>query len=186
MSLVKKLSLNLLNLIILIFFLISSAGAEESIFGKVRVIDGDTIVVNKKKIRLFGIDAPEMKQICKDEFMKDYDCGVKSRSFLQRSILLKLSVPKNLFEKEEKKNYKVWCNSRGKDRYGRILGICGYNFLDAYFPYSLNAWMVKNGHAVAYKEYSKMFIKFEDEAKKSKKGIWQGEFERPNLWRKKK
>jgi endonuclease YncB( thermonuclease family) len=45
--------------------------------------------------------------------------------------------------------------------------------------------MVKNGHAVAYKEYSKMFIKFEDEAKKSKKGIWQGEFERPNLWRKK-
>ena len=72
-----------------------------------------------------------------------------------------------------------------KDRYGRILGICGYDFLDAYFPYSLNAWMVKNGHAVAYKEYSKMFIKFEDEAKKSKKGIWQGEFERPNLWRKK-
>ena len=29
-----------------------------------KIIDGDTIVINKKKIRLHGIDAPEKNQIC--------------------------------------------------------------------------------------------------------------------------
>ena len=30
----------------------------------IRVIDGDTIVLDGKKVRLKGIDAPEMKQEC--------------------------------------------------------------------------------------------------------------------------
>ena len=32
--------------------------------GIAEVIDGDTIRIDKKKIRLFGIDAPEKKQFC--------------------------------------------------------------------------------------------------------------------------
>ena len=31
----------------------------KTITGIAKVIDGDTILINKKKIRLFGIDAPE-------------------------------------------------------------------------------------------------------------------------------
>jgi endonuclease YncB( thermonuclease family) len=38
--------------------------AEFSLMGEVRVIDGDTLVVNEEKIRLYGIDVPEMKQVC--------------------------------------------------------------------------------------------------------------------------
>ena len=32
---------------------------------EIRIIDGDTIHINKFKYRLHGIDAPEMKQLCK-------------------------------------------------------------------------------------------------------------------------
>ena len=46
------------------------ASAEEFIHGKLRIIDGDTIVIKNQKIRLWGIDAPEMKQICKNGFKK--------------------------------------------------------------------------------------------------------------------
>ena len=35
------------------------------ISGFAKVVDGDTIKINSKKIRLYGIDAPEKKQKCK-------------------------------------------------------------------------------------------------------------------------
>ena len=38
--------------------------AMADITGKPRVVDGDTIHINQTKIRLHGIDAPEMKQTC--------------------------------------------------------------------------------------------------------------------------
>jgi len=181
----KKKNLILFSLLFLLSTQISSIASERIIFGFAKVIDGDSIKINGINIRLLGIDAPEMKQVCKDELKKDYYCGVESKNFLEKSILLKLSMPKKFTEKKEK-NRMVWCNSKGKDRYGRTLGICGYDSLYAYHPNnSLNGWMVKQGYAVAYKHYSKMFVKFEDEAKKNKKGIWKGEFDMPWDWRKK-
>ena len=30
----------------------------------IKIIDGDTIILNGEKIRFSGIDAPELKQIC--------------------------------------------------------------------------------------------------------------------------
>ena len=44
--------------------------------------------------------------------------------------------------------------------------------------------MVRNGHAVAYKKYSKKYLNDEKYAKKNKLGIWQGAFLRPEKWRK--
>ena len=51
--------------------------------------------------------------------------------------------------------------------------------------FTLNAWMVRNGYAVAYNRYSKLFREFEEEAKTNKNGVWRGEFERPEQWRRK-
>ncbi len=64
MSLVTKLSLSLFSILILLSLPNLSASAEKTIIGKAQVIDGDTIKINEKKIRLFGIDAPEKNQIC--------------------------------------------------------------------------------------------------------------------------
>ena len=51
---------------------------------------------------------------------------------------------------------------------------------------NLNAWLVSNGHAVAFRKYSKKYISQEMLAKQEKKGIWQGKFEMPWDYRKSK
>ena len=68
--------------------------------------------------------------------------------------------------------------SFGKDRYKRYLAKCFKNRIN------LNRWMVRNGHAVAYKRYSKEYVSDEDFAKENKLGLWRGKFLNPEKWRK--
>ena len=68
----KKLSLSLFSLLIFLLLPILSSSSEKIISGNAKVIDGDTIKINKKKIRLFGIDATEKKQVCK-KYQPDFD-----------------------------------------------------------------------------------------------------------------
>ena len=161
-----------MRVVIIIFFLISNSLAEE-IYGIPKIIDGDTVHISKHKIRLEGIDAPEMKQQCKKVFFKissiigftfykDYYCGVASK--------------KKLVEKIDRS--KIKCIYSSKDKYKRFLATC---FKD---QINLNKWMVRNGHAIAYKRYSKRYLKDEDFARKNKLGLWQGRFMYPEKWRK--
>ena len=57
------------------FFILSISVAVADVTGKSRVIDGDTIWIGDTKIRLHGIDAPEMKQICRTSKGKEQLCG---------------------------------------------------------------------------------------------------------------
>ena len=61
MSLTKKLSLSLFSIFIL-FFITQLHSQEKFISGKAKIIDGDSIRIEKHRIRLVGIDAQEMKQ----------------------------------------------------------------------------------------------------------------------------
>ena len=158
--------------VILISCLLQIANAEE-IKGLAKIIDGDTVHINSKKIRLEGIDAPEIKQQCKKpflkisaiigfEFNKNYSCGVIAK--------------KKLIDKID--NSKIKCISSSKDRYKRFLATC---FKD---KINLNKWMVRNGNAVAYKRYSKDYVRDEAYAKENKLGVWEGSFMMPEKWRK--
>ena len=49
----------------------------------------------------------------------------------------------------------------------------------------INKYMVCNGQAVAYTRYSYEYFECENTAKKNKIGIWAGEFDRPEDWRRK-
>ena len=82
-----------MRIIILFLILISNVIAEE-IIGIPRIVDGDTVHIKEYKIRLEGIDAPEIKQKCKKEklkissiigftFYKDYNCGEVSKENLE-------------------------------------------------------------------------------------------------------
>ena len=155
---VKILIFNLFS--ILICFSAVSSG--KTIFGKAKVIDGDTIHIYKNKIRLHAIDAPETNQTC-NKNNKVWNCGIESTKFLKKLI------GKN----------KIECITTGKDQYNRFIGICYKNNLD------LNSEMVLNGWAIAYRYYSMDYVKEEEEAKQKKIGIWSGEFEEPYLFRKK-
>ena len=154
-------------------FLLSNLALSEEIFGEAKVIDGDTLRIKKFKIRLEGIDAPEMKQKCKKPYLqisstlgiifnKEYNCGQKSKKELENEI----------------KGVKIKCILRSKDRYKRHLATCFKGELN------LNQWMVKRGYAVAYKRYSKQYLADEQKAKEDKLGIWEGPFIRPEKWRK--
>ncbi len=132
------------------------------VLGRVSITDGDTIKLGTTKVRLHGIDAPESRQNCKNAKNKAYACGRQSTAFLKSLV----------------KNKEVKCEGKDKDRYGRIIGICYADEIN------LNSTMVKEGWAIAYRYYSKDYVKEEEMAKKDKKGIWQGSFEEPYIWRK--
>ncbi len=157
---------------IFLILIFSQLKAEE-IFGIPKIVDGDSLYLNKHKIRLEGIDAPEIKQKCKKTFLqistiisfnfkRDYYCGVISKKELIKKI----------------DNLEINCVTSSKDKYKRFLATC---FLGSE---NLNKWMVKQGHAVAYKRYSKKYIYDEKFAEDNKLGIWKGSFLRPEKWRK--
>ena len=75
-------------------------------------------------------------------------------------------------------NSKIKCITSSKDRYKRFLATC---FKD---KINLNKWMVRNGYAVAYKKYSKDYLRDEEYAKENKLGVWEGSFIMPEKWRK--
>ena len=156
-------------IIILTLFYFQIIQASE-IIGLPKVIDGDSIHIKSYKIRLEGIDAPEISQKCKKPylkiifftFQKDYYCGQVSKKKLIQKI----------------GNKSVKCILLGKDRYKRYLAKCFKGTIN------LNKWMVRNGYAIAYRKYSKIYIPDENFAKEEKLGLWSGTFIKPEKWRK--
>ena len=100
-----------------------------------KIIDGDTIILNSIKIRFYGIDTPEIKQTCTDKYGHTYLCGVKAKLELKKIIGSK----------------KVSCIKKTKDRYKRSISICYVDEND------INSLMVKKGWALAYRKYSKKY-----------------------------
>jgi endonuclease YncB( thermonuclease family) len=126
-----------------------------------RVVDGDTIVLNGEKIRFNGIDTPELKQTCihGDEKVR---CGMTAKMLLVKKI----------------GNNTPRCISEGKDAYKRTLAECFVN------GESLSKFLVRSGYAFAYRKYSKKFIKDEEFAKANKLGMWAMKFQYPWDFRK--
>ena len=153
-----------MTMLIGILGLAGSAFAAEPIVGRASVTDGDTLVIRDTKIRLYGIDAPERAQLCKDPDGKEYRCGQQAA----------LALADRIGEAT------VSCEPRDTDRYGRTVAVCRKGKED------LNAWMVAQGHAIAYRRYSKDYVQQEVTAKALMLGIWSGSFEEPSQWRRSK
>ena len=171
MSLMKKLSLILSSLAIVILFCFSFSYSDEKniIKGNAIVVDGDTIKIKGKKIRFGGIDAPESyykgkKQTCIEDNKKVF-CGKISKDKLIKKI----------------RNNSVNCKiEKNKDKYKRLLGECFVK------EESLSVFMVRNGYAFDWPYYSKgKFAKDQEYAKIKKLGFWNMEFEYPWIWKKK-
>ena len=113
-------------------------GADTIIIGgETRVIDGDTLEVKGERVRLEGIDAPEKGQSCRNASGELYPCGQAVIYALHGRI---------------GKGNVVCAIDAARDRYGRALGVCSLGGED------LNAWLVSEGHALAYRRYSLKYV----------------------------
>ncbi len=145
------------------FFLPLSAnafrdGAQPPIIeGIGRVVDGDTLDVGPTRVRLEGIDAPEIAQTCQTASGRSWDCGVAAAAMLRR-----LAEHRDLA-----------CDCKGFDRYHRTLATCFTEGID------IDEAMVRAGLAWAFVRYSTVYVGVEAEARKAKIGVWQGVAEAP-------
>jgi endonuclease YncB( thermonuclease family) len=152
----------ILIFLFLLFFPVTSWAAEISVH------DGDTFKIDGVKIRLWGIDAPEMKQSCqKDE--KPYACGKAAKLALESFINAR---------DEMGARGEVACQVLDIDRYKRKIARCTLEGAD------LGRMMVRLGYAVEYEQYSKGFyMDAQEEAVAAKRGLWAMEFQNPWDWR---
>ena len=98
------------------------------------VLDGDTVFVAGARVRLEGIDAPEMDQVCLTSSGECWRCGEEARTRLAEKIGRQF----------------ITCRANGEDRYGRTLATCRLGLSDV----DINAWMVREGLALSFTRYS--------------------------------
>jgi endonuclease YncB( thermonuclease family) len=127
-----------------------------------KVSDGDSLRSGKLKIRIFGIDAPELKQQCQDQNGTVWACGLVARQQLE-----------NLLDATKL----LHCELRDVDRYGRLVMQCFRGTVD------IGAAMVQSGHALAYRSFSQLYVAEEQHATSARNGVWRGSFQPPWEWR---
>lgn len=138
----------------LVFFLLV---AWTPITGKVNfVYDGDTILVGSTKVRLLGVNSPE---VAWPKYQKKGECfGAEAKAWFSSRLLGKkvTLLPDPL--------------APDRDRYGRLLATVKFR------GKNVNEELIKKGCALAPTRFPhsrmKEFVALEREAKKSKRGLW--------------
>ena len=131
---------------------------EPPLVSQIRVIDADTVDVDGTRFRLFGIDAPESDQTCRS-WGRTWDCGA--------------AATEALISRAEG----MGCDGNDTDRYGRVIGVCSSGGKD------LNAWLVAQGWALAYRRHAEDYVGQEEQARWNRRGIHRGEYIEPWNWR---
>ena len=147
-----------------LFMLILSAGCTPTppVVGLATVVDGDTLQIGARKIRLWGVDAPELEQICHGPTGAEQWCGLTARSALAEHVHSK----------------PVTCSGTETDRYDRLVARCEVGGSD------IGATLVRRGLAVRYARYAgPTYIIEERAARNERLGIWSGAFTDPAQWR---
>ncbi len=137
-----------------------SASAQE-LTGKPEIITGDSLSVAGRRLRLYGIDAPEAGQSCRLGNGKSYDCGLVSKTAL---IDLTAGVA-------------ITCRLRdGKsDTFPYATCFAG--------GYDLSHGMAHTGWALAFPRDIARYRRAEERAHKARRGLWRGAFVVPWRWR---
>lgn len=133
-----------------------------TIYGSVGVVSADTLKIQNRYFKLYGIDAPELNQKCADDNGRSYNCGMIAARWLRDWIM----------------DSDVECQIMQQDKKGNMFGTCSYG------PYDLGAAIVNAGWAVAYTKYTDIYSPYELQAKVNHRGLWQGNFYMPWDWRK--
>ena len=154
------------QVIVAVLAVLTSPALAADLTGTVAAIhDGDTLTLSSgEKIRLFGIDAPELRQKCL-QGGACVPCGQRARE-----ALVALTASRS-----------VVCVPRSRS-YDRIVGECSAD------GKPLGPAMLRQGAAVAYERYLKAadrpaFLSAQEAAKGAGAGLWGGIMVQPERWR---
>jgi endonuclease YncB( thermonuclease family) len=146
--------------ILVLMLIVLSTQAAAAPNGVVRIIDADTIDVGGVRVRLFGIDAPEMGQPCSADG-REWDCGAWTRDAVS-----------NRFEGTYAR-----CQTVDTDRYSRVVAQCAVDGQD------MGQMIVHSGLAWAYRRYSETYDLDEKAAAVAGRGLWAVEVQMPSDFR---
>ena len=141
--------------------LLPAMAAAADITGVPKIHDGDQVVIGSARIRLRGIDAPALDQLCLNNAGERWTCGVAARD--------------ELIHHTDKKSWT--CHVERTDRRGRNVAKCEVDGED------IQKWLVASGWALAYVRFSHDYEADEKAAREAKAGMWQGAFIAPWDWR---
>ena len=133
-----------------------------SIIGVSKIVSGDTITINGKIIKFFGVAAPDISQTCADSSGRGYRCGQQSISWLNSWLA----------------DNQIKCHILAEDSRGVLTGVCMLG------PYDIGAALINSGWAVADIRQTQTYIPYQNQALNNKRGLWQGEFYMPLDWQK--
>jgi endonuclease YncB( thermonuclease family) len=134
----------------------------DDLTGQASVIDGDTLDIHGSRIRIWGIDAPESDQLCRDEDSTQYRCGAKAANDLDAMIARR----------------PVTCVDIDERSYNRVVAVCSVAGVD------IADWLTRSGNALDWPKYSKgAYGDAQAEAKREGRGMWEGSFVEPWKYR---
>lgn len=140
--------------------LLPAASQAADISGVPKLRNGDQIVIGANRIRLAGIDAPSIDQLCLGPKGDRWTCGIAARDALAGHVGDKSWTCSTL--RIEKKQSVAKCMVDGED---------------------IQQWMVENGWALSYTRNAHTYDAAEKTARAARVGLWQGAFIAPWDWR---
>lgn len=130
---------------------------------RIQVIDGDSLRIGARTVRLQGIDAIELHQPCHAPDGTEWRCGIEARAALAA-----------MTGKGE-----LVCEPRATDSFGRAISACSARGVE-----DLSAALVAQGWAVSGDgEREGAYAAEQRAAQARRRGIWRGSFDRPAQWR---
>ena len=140
----------------------ASAEAQPPVEGRARVVDGDTFDIGRSRIRLIGVDAPELAQQCTNAAGRQWPCGRRAGAALRAWL----------------GNAGIRCVPAYLDRDGRPVSRCTARGRD------IGGWLVEHGWALDYPRYSAgAYRAAQQAARKRRAGVWIGTITPPWEWR---
>ena len=131
--------------------------------GSGSALEGDLVSINGNAVKLWGIDAPDLGQTCFSKFGQSFDCALASKNALATYI----------------GQSQITCYIRGKNSHGQQIGTCGVGGAD------LAALMIRDGYAMSFRGLNVHYDRLQAFAQARKRGLWDGRFEAPWIWRSK-
>jgi endonuclease YncB( thermonuclease family) len=140
--------------------LFGSAPAEQdwtAAAASVRVVDGDTLRLGERTLRLSGLLSPQRGQACRTAGGIGFDCGATAAEALARLV----------------QGRDLFCQLKGRDSFGRPLGTCMAGGVQ------LNAALISSGWALAD---TTAMTALETDARRAGRGLWSHLPGAPEEW----